>query len=119
MAGSQQLLQYRENLKNPPLLVVCDIQSWEIHTNFPNTEKRVYRFSNQTLPQNLKVIRALFEDPDRLHPGRNTEQVTAEAAASFKDIVDEMRAGRPGAHRPFYDQAGVLPVCRGLWHLWG
>lgn len=90
-AAYQQLLQYRENLKNPPLLVVCDIQSWEIHTNFPNTEKRVYRFSNQTLPQNLKVIRALFEDPDRLHPGRNTEQVTAEAAASFKDIVDEMR----------------------------
>ena len=37
-AAYQQLLQYRENLNNPPLLVVTDINHWEIHSNFPNTQ---------------------------------------------------------------------------------
>ena len=45
-AAYQQLQRYRENLKNPPLLVVSDINRWEIHTNFPNTEKRVYAFGH-------------------------------------------------------------------------
>src|SRR5512139_235748 len=36
----QQLLQYRETLQNPPLLVVSDIDSSVIHTNFTNTVKR-------------------------------------------------------------------------------
>lgn len=36
----QQLLRYRENLKNPPLLVVCDFEHWEIHTNWPCTENK-------------------------------------------------------------------------------
>ena len=36
----QQLLQYREALQNPPLLIVCDIDRIVIHTNFTNTSKR-------------------------------------------------------------------------------
>ncbi len=36
----QQLLNYREALQNPPLLVVCDIDRLIIHTNFTNTRKR-------------------------------------------------------------------------------
>lgn len=38
----QQLLQYREALLNPPLLVVSDLDSIVIHTNFINTVKWVY-----------------------------------------------------------------------------
>lgn len=37
----QQLLNYREDLHNPPLLVVCDIERIIIHTNFTNTRKRI------------------------------------------------------------------------------
>ena len=33
-AAYTQLLQYREALENPPLLVVCDLDRFEIHTNF-------------------------------------------------------------------------------------
>lgn len=40
----KQLLQYREDLENPPLLVVCDLERFEIHTNFPNTSKVVHAF---------------------------------------------------------------------------
>jgi hypothetical protein len=36
-AAYQQLLQYREALENPPLLVVCDLDRFEVHTNFTNT----------------------------------------------------------------------------------
>jgi hypothetical protein len=37
----QQLLQYRESLLNPPLLVVSDIARIVIHTNFTNSVKQV------------------------------------------------------------------------------
>src|SRR3712207_1549383 len=43
-AAYQQLLQYREDLENPPLLVVCDFDRFEVHTNFTGTAKRVYAF---------------------------------------------------------------------------
>lgn len=90
----QQLLRYRENLYNPPLLVVCDIERWEIHTNWPNTEKRVYKFSNEDLlnPHTRRYVHDLFYSPDRLHPRRNTEQVTTDAARVFQQIADTMRS---------------------------
>ncbi len=93
-AAYEQLQRYRENLKNPPLLVVTDINHWEIHTNFPNTEKRVYRFSHSEIATNSEVLdwlRHMFRVPERLHPGRNTEQVTKEAADAFQLIADNMR----------------------------
>ena len=89
-----QLLQYRENLNNPPLLVVTDIDNWEVHTNFPNTEKKIYKFTHDeiaTRPNIQNVLRDLFFAPDRLHPKRNTEQVTADAAEVFRLIADNMR----------------------------
>jgi hypothetical protein len=36
-AAYKQLLQYREDLQNPPLLIVCDLDRFEIHTNFTGT----------------------------------------------------------------------------------
>jgi hypothetical protein len=44
-AAYSQLNGYREALGNPPLLVVCDLARFEIHTNFTNTVPRVYRFT--------------------------------------------------------------------------
>ena len=37
VAAYDQLLLYREALENPPLLVVCDMDRIEIHTNFTAT----------------------------------------------------------------------------------
>ncbi|MBZ0287688.1 MAG: N-6 DNA methylase, partial [Anaerolineae bacterium] len=93
----QQLLQYREKLKNPPLLVVTDIENWEIHTNWPNTEKKVYRFTNADIahrPSVLKMLHSLFYAPERLHPNRNAEQVTTDAAEVFRIIAEDMRRER-------------------------
>jgi len=34
VAAFNQLQLYRDDLENPPLLVVCDLDRFEIHTNF-------------------------------------------------------------------------------------
>ena len=95
----QQLQRYREPLKNPPLLIVTDINNWEIHTNFSNTEKKIYHFTNQEIlnPDNQRILKQIFENPKQLHPDRSAEDVTEEAAKSFKDIVEGMRNDNVGA----------------------
>jgi len=74
----QQLLQYREALFNPPLLIVSDLQRIVIHTNFTNTVKRVYELSldDLLLPEKLAVLRRAFDDPDALRSTQTSQQVT-------------------------------------------
>eukprot|EP00913_Durusdinium_trenchii_P035257 g32987.t1 len=92
-AAYDQLLQYREDLENPPLLVVCDMDRFEIHTNFTGTVKRVYAFDLDGLddPENLGVLRKLFTDPQSLKPGQSTEAITQQAAELFGQLADGMR----------------------------
>jgi hypothetical protein len=97
-----QLDEYRADLENPPLLVVCDLQTFEVHTNFTGTKKRVYKFgltdllSNQPLPDcplpPLDVLRALFENPEILHPVRAAEHVTELAARQFAALAQGLNA---------------------------
>ena len=89
----QQLLKYREALANPPLLVVCDLDRFEVHTNFTGTVKQVYAFDLDGLldPKNVDVLRAAFTDPDKLRPGRTQKQVTEEIADKFATLAYGMR----------------------------
>ena len=76
-----QLQLYRGALGNPPLLVVCDFDRYEVHTNFNNTVKRIYKFSNADIPFDspvngstltpIQVLRALFVEPYSLQPGQS------------------------------------------------
>ncbi|HZT80049.1 MAG TPA: DNA methyltransferase, partial [Gemmataceae bacterium] len=93
-AAYQQLLRYREDLDNPPLLVVCDLDRFEIHTNFTNTAKTVFAFDLDGLadPGNLDVLRKLFTDPEALRPKRTTREITEDLAARFARLADGMRA---------------------------
>ena len=103
-AAYGQLLLYREALENPPLLVVCDLDRFEIHTNFTGTAKRVYAFDLDHLaePANLDTLRKLFIDPDALRPGQTAESVTRQAAERFGLLADGMRVrgipAQPAAH---------------------
>ncbi len=92
-AAYQQLLQYREALENPPLLVVTDTERFEVHTNFTGTVTEVHSFSNAELPEpeNLRVLRAMFFDPYSLKPTRTVQSVTEEAAGKFARIADGLR----------------------------
>ncbi|MEZ4523593.1 MAG: type IIL restriction-modification enzyme MmeI [Thermomicrobiales bacterium] len=88
-AAYQQLLQYREDLENPPLLVVCDLDRFQIHTNFTNTAKQVYEFDLETIdqPENLRVLRALWSEPNALRPSTTVDEVTEEAAERFGSLA--------------------------------
>jgi SAM-dependent methyltransferase len=110
-AAYKQVSDYREALGNPPLLVVCDFDNYEVHTNWTNTEKWIYRFTNADIlaggpvevttvtgqPADappltaLQVLKSLFENPDALKPHKTTEQITREAAQLFGQISDELR----------------------------
>ncbi|MCY2995907.1 MAG: class I SAM-dependent DNA methyltransferase, partial [Planctomycetota bacterium] len=89
----EQLLLYRESLENPPLLVVCDLDRFEIHTNFTSTVKKVHAFDLQGLaqPENLDVLRKVFTDPDSLRPGQTSRGITEQAAELFGQLADGIR----------------------------
>ena len=93
-AAFKQLKEYKDALKNPPLLVVTDINRWEIHTNFVNADNRPYVFNHSDIaskPEARDWLRHMFHEPQRLHPSHHTEQVTQKAAEAFQLIADNMR----------------------------
>ncbi len=89
----KQLLRYRESLLNPPLLVVCDFDRFIIKTNFNGTVQEVHEFTNDQLdrPDNLRVLKALFEQPDFLKPQRTTAQVTETLAVQFAEVAKSLQ----------------------------
>src|SRR5437867_3496241 len=84
----KQLLRYRESLLNPPLLVVCDFDRYIVRTNFNGTVQEVHEFSNDQIdrPENLRILRALFDNPDFLKPQRTTAQVTEKLAEQIAEV---------------------------------
>ena len=91
----QQLLGYREALGNPPILVVCDMNRFEIHTNFTNTTPRVIEFTLKELGENpthyIKLLRDVFQNPDALHPNNDPRYITETAAAKFGEVAEALR----------------------------
>ncbi len=59
-AAYSQLQLYRDALGNPPLLVVSDFDRFEIHTNFNNTVKRIYYFTNSDIATDTKIPDSRF-----------------------------------------------------------
>ncbi|HLE14675.1 MAG TPA: DNA methyltransferase, partial [Anaerolineales bacterium] len=90
----QQLLQYRESLQNPPLLIVSDLEQIHIHTNFTNTIKRIYPINLDDLlqPGAVTSLRAAFFNPDELRAPQTTEHVTQQAAKQFARIAEQLRS---------------------------
>ncbi len=94
-AAYDQLLQYREALENPPLLVVCDLERFEVHTNYTGTKKTVHSFTLDAMrtaaAEPLRVLRAVLTDPRALRPDETPEQVTEEAARKFADLAGRLQ----------------------------
>jgi len=93
----QQLLNYREDLHNPPLLVVCDIERIIIHTNFTNTRKRIRTLTLDDLltPDGRRALKAIFEHPDFFAQAEMPAQVTQQAADRFAELAGHLRATLP------------------------
>ncbi len=129
-AAYAQLADYREDLENPPLLVVCDQERFEVHTNFTDTKKQIYSFrlddllspaptANCALPP-LEVLRAVFTEPELLRPERAAARVTEQAAAEFSSLAKSLRDRGTDPERAahflmrllfclFADSIGLLP----------
>ena len=109
-----QLQLYREALGNPPLLVVCDFDRYEVHTNFNNTVKRIYRFSNADISSDnpvdgstltpIHVLRALFAEPYSLQPGQSQARLTEEAAGMLVTLTEDLRRWNEVSEEPISDQ---------------
>jgi type II restriction/modification system DNA methylase subunit YeeA len=89
----QQLLQYREALQNPPLLVVSDMERILIHTNFTNTVKQVYEINYDTLltPAGFQHLQNMFTNPEAFRVEQTPMQVTMEAARQFATLAEHLR----------------------------
>lgn len=89
----KQLLRYRESLLNPPLLIVCDFDRYIVRTNFNGTVQETHEFTNAEIdrPENWRILRALFENPDFLKPQRTTAQVTENLAEKIAEIAKSLQ----------------------------
>ncbi len=89
----QQLQQYRESLENPPLLVVSDIRTIQVHTNFTNSVKQVTTFELEDLldPEKLDRLRLVWTDPDAFRASETPKQVTEKAAREFARLAELLR----------------------------
>jgi type II restriction/modification system DNA methylase subunit YeeA len=103
----RQLLEYRDDLENPPLLVVSDFERFEVHTCWNATRPRKFEFHLSDLlrheptltcpipPQD--VLRAVFQDPEQLRPEHVSAKVTEAAALRFSQLAERLEL--EGPHR--------------------
>jgi len=92
-AAYDQLLLYREALENPPLLVVCDMDRIEIHTNFTATVSKTYeiRLNDLDTPRNIEIMRNLFHEPAKLRPDATSAAITQAVAERLAQIAQALR----------------------------
>ena len=89
----EQLKMYADALQNPPLLVVSDLQTIVIHTNFTNTVKREIRFTVDELIHfdKRQILEAVFKNPETLRPGVTRADITRKAAEKFATLAEALR----------------------------
>jgi hypothetical protein len=88
-----QLQQYAIALENPPLLVVCDLDRFRIHTNWNNTVSVVHELTLDDLrdPVSRQKPKAVLSDPEQLRPGKTRQALTEEAASEFATLAQSLR----------------------------
>jgi hypothetical protein len=105
-AAYQQLLLYKEDLDNPPILVACDIANYEVHIAFTGYRTRVERFTNADLANQStrELLRLVFTNPEQLRPIEQVTTITELAAARFAQVAQflERRSQAPSAIAPFF-----------------
>ncbi len=124
-AAYVQLMGYKDDLGNPPLLVVSDLERIEIHTNFTGLSPIVKLVTLDDLAANdpsdaLQLLRDTFTAPEELRPGIEPAQITEQAARHFAEIAQRLRSRGHDPQRVahfldrilfclFAEDAGLLP----------
>ncbi len=92
-AAYAQLQQYAVALENPPLLIVCDLEHFRIHTNWTNTVSVVHEIALEELADaGLRAkLKYAFTDPERLKPDKTRDALTKEQADRFAKLAQTLR----------------------------
>lgn len=92
-AAFAQLQQYALALENPPLLVVCDLDRFRIHTNWTNSISQVHEFALADLkdPANRQKLKWVLSDPEKLRPAKTRQMLTEQVAAEFAKLAQRLR----------------------------
>ena len=90
----RQLLNYKDALENPPLLVVSDIQTIVVRSNFTNSVQRTRTFTVEGMldPVEREALRNVWISPEAFRSNRTPEAVTRDAATQFAKLADHLRA---------------------------
>ena len=101
----KQLQQYGGALENPPLLVVCDFERYEVHANFNGAVSKVYRFTNADIASDkdipgskfnaYQILHHLFFEPEALRPDKTMMSVTEEAGRKFAELSASIHKKNP------------------------
>jgi type II restriction/modification system DNA methylase subunit YeeA len=121
-AAFSQLQRYAIALENPPLLVVSDMETIIIHTNYTNTVQEIHTLALEDLerPEALQKLRRLLTEPERFRPGVTRQMVTEQAAQTFAGLAQTLRNAGHENHRVahfvnklifcmFAEDSGILP----------
>ena len=117
-----QLQQYAIALENPPLLIVCDMDRFRIHTNWTNTVQEVHEVALDDLRDaaTRDLLRNCFLEPEKLKPAKTRQMLTEEAAREFSQLAQRLRERGNDAHAVahfvnrlvfcmFAEDVGLLP----------
>lgn len=105
-AAYAQLLLYKEDLDNPPVLVACDIANYEVHIAFTGYRTRVEKFTNADLANASarELLRFVFTAPEQLRPIERQATITEKAAARLAQVAQflEKRGFAPAEVAHFF-----------------
>ena len=96
-----QLQQYAVALENPPLLTVCDMERFRVHTNWTNTISEVHEFALDDLmdAEKRQLLKWVFSDPKPLKPKLTRDALTEKAAREFASLAFALRERGHEPHR--------------------
>ena len=122
-AALRQLMMYALPLESPPLLVVSDRRTLEIHTHFTGTpsERHTVQLDEIVRPEVQQLLRRLWTDPESFRPRRSNREITEDAARRFADTARRLRDAGVAAERVshfltqcvfcfFAEDTGLLPA---------
>ncbi|MGI8858792.1 MAG: class I SAM-dependent DNA methyltransferase [Rubrobacteraceae bacterium] len=120
----EQLKLYRDALENPPLMIVSDMDRFEVRTNYNDMPVTLHGFDNRQIGSDrgeaLALLKAAFAEPYSLMPGRTREAITQEVAERFGLLAAGLRGRGEEPHEAahflmklvfclFAEDAGLLP----------
>lgn len=101
-----QLVLYKGDLGNPPVLVTCDIENFEVYVEFTGYPTRYEKFKNEDLQSasTRELLRLAFTNPEQLRPVDRAETITEKAARQLAEIARllERRGFAPVDIAPFF-----------------